>query len=139
MSAKTRWMVVATFLLAIVAYVVWPRSHPSPRTAAPEPIAVVPSLSASPSPEPQAATAPEEATSVPPEPLAVYSPSEDIPVTVAAMNATIRGRVTDRAGKPVVGAIIYVKDLATTYGSGDRKSTRLNSSHIQKSRMPSSA
>ena len=26
-----------------------------------------------------------------------------------------------------------------TYGGGDRKSTRLNSSHIQKSRMPSSA
>ena len=29
--------------------------------------------------------------------------------------------------------------LASFFGAGDRKSTRLNSSHIQKSRMPSSA
>ena len=29
--------------------------------------------------------------------------------------------------------------FAQTLGMGDRKSTRLNSSHIQKSRMPSSA
>ena len=34
---------------------------------------------------------------------------------------------------------IPVKSLAVTTGVRDRKSTRLNSSHIQKSRMPSSA
>ena len=35
-----------------------------------------------------------------------------------------------------VGAVLMA---AIAWGTGDRKSTRLNSSHIQKSRMPSSA
>ena len=35
-------------------------------------------------------------------------------------------------------ALLEVKNLTKHFG-GDRKSTRLNSSHIQKSRMPSSA
>ena len=40
------------------------------------------------------------------------------------------------------GASVYRVDRGgdiTYHGPGDRKSTRLNSSHIQKSRMPSSA
>ena len=36
-------------------------------------------------------------------------------------------------------ALVLIFKLLTTYGATDRKSTRLNSSHIQKSRMPSSA
>ena len=36
-------------------------------------------------------------------------------------------------------AIVYCIDLSSTMKYSDRKSTRLNSSHIQKSRMPSSA
>ena len=40
----------------------------------------------------------------------------------------------------VLGAWVGVSTgITTMLGNGDRKSTRLNSSHIQKSRMPSSA
>src|SRR5213595_903702 len=35
--------------------------------------------------------------------------------------------------------LIYMESVAQANGSGDRKSTRLNSSHPQLSRMPSSA
>ena len=40
---------------------------------------------------------------------------------------------------PGVGKTTLVKALAAVLGCGDRKSTRLNSSHVRKSRMPSSA
>ena len=44
---------------------------------------------------------------------------------------------------PAIGAAIDLKKTGDAYWqplfAGDRKSTRLNSSHIQKSRMPSSA
>ena len=40
---------------------------------------------------------------------------------------------------PGVHAIFTAADIAKDGGPVDRKSTRLNSSHIQKSRMPSSA
>ena len=39
----------------------------------------------------------------------------------------------------IILAACFVNDLGTVLALGDRKSTRLNSSHIQKSRMPSSA
>ena len=39
----------------------------------------------------------------------------------------------------VLGCSAIGAGLALIAGIGDRKSTRLNSSHIQKSRMPSSA
>ena len=39
----------------------------------------------------------------------------------------------------VLGSIPFGFLIAKARGLGDRKSTRLNSSHIQKSRMPSSA
>ena len=39
----------------------------------------------------------------------------------------------------VMGMAIEGVDIAVLYPTTDRKSTRLNSSHIQKSRMPSSA
>ena len=36
-------------------------------------------------------------------------------------------------------AVVAAEELAGQYGAEDRKSTRLNSSHITRSRMPSSA
>ena len=51
-------------------------------------------------------------------------------------------KVDDFADIPIKregNAFIYLRDVATVRLMGDRKSTRLNSSHIQKSRMPSSA
>ena len=44
-------------------------------------------------------------------------------------------------GKPtrIEGSRLYGMDIAAPGAGEDRKSTRLNSSHIQKSRMPSSA
>ena len=45
----------------------------------------------------------------------------------------LRGYLGERIKVPLV------IDYAMRYGKPDRKSTRLNSSHIQKSRMPSSA
>ena len=45
--------------------------------------------------------------------------------------------IIDSRGNPTVEAEVYLAD--GTIGRGDRKSTRLNSSHREKSRMPSSA
>ena len=60
-------------------------------------------------------------------------------------NASLPAR-TGRLGWPVKGVITQYfwwghtgVDVAAPYGSGDRKSTRLNSSHFVPSRMPSSA
>ena len=68
---------------------------------------------------------------------------------VAAADALARARDVDArraAGEqlgPLAGVPVAVKDLFTTVGMpttcGDRKSTRLNSSHMVQSRMPSSA
>ena len=56
---------------------------------------------------------------------------------VAWSQTTVRGQLVDaETGEPLVGAAVMVE--GTTQGS-DRKSTRLNSSHSRKSRMPSSA
>ena len=41
--------------------------------------------------------------------------------------------------EPLRGTVTVEKVAANAVMAGDRKSTRLNSSHIQKSRMPSSA
>ena len=53
-------------------------------------------------------------------------------VMTAGMHHRWRSRAADLAAVAPGDAVL---DVAT----GDRKSTRLNSSHIQKSRMPSSA
>ena len=49
--------------------------------------------------------------------------------------------ITYSGANPTVAAgdAIIIKDGATVVGTGDRKSTRLNSSHVSESRMPSSA
>ena len=46
---------------------------------------------------------------------------------------------TTNTGMDVFSQLVWGSQVALTVGLLDRKSTRLNSSHIQKSRMPSSA
>ena len=53
----------------------------------------------------------------------------------ARVIVTLRSGVLDPQGKAIEGAL---KGLAVD-GLTDRKSTRLNSSHLARSRMPSSA
>ena len=53
---------------------------------------------------------------------------------VTAQSLSISGKVIDKnSQEPVIGASVLIE------GTSDRKSTRLNSSHITRSRMPSSA
>ena len=47
---------------------------------------------------------------------------------------TLSGVVKNVAGQPVAGAFVRLRN-----NNADRKSTRLNSSHVSESRMPSSA
>ena len=74
----------------------------------------------------------------------------DAPVTVQSMTKTdtrdARATVDqiwalEAAGCDIVRVAVPVREAAEQLGEikRDRKSTRLNSSHIQKSRMPSSA
>ena len=44
-----------------------------------------------------------------------------------------------QAVSPYASKILSEDDIVKTFGLKDRKSTRLNSSHIEESRMPSSA
>ena len=50
----------------------------------------------------------------------------------------VKGTVVDKSGEPIIGANIMEQGSASN-GTIDRKSTRLNSSHTDSSRMPSSA
>ena len=54
------------------------------------------------------------------------------------LHLTKDSSITNSEGYQIESNKDYIKIAATTR-DGDRKSTRLNSSHIQKSRMPSSA
>ena len=54
----------------------------------------------------------------------------------AEVTGHFRHEVEDALGFPVVGDWVVVERQGA---AGDRKSTRLNSSHSQQSRMPSSA
>ena len=47
--------------------------------------------------------------------------------------------ILDSRGNPTVEAEVYLVDGTVARGTADRKSTRLNSSHTDSSRMPSSA
>ena len=73
-------------------------------------------------------------------------------MSVTAVTGTMLSAVTPFAGNitttfaaeasvKVMSCTGYAEGMYATWGSvsGDRKSTRLNSSHISKSRMPSSA
>ena len=64
--------------------------------------------------------------------------------------ANLSVKITDQAGVAVQNAVVYVEPVNKTTSitpttavsieqKGDRKSTRLNSSHVLRSRMPSSA
>ena len=46
---------------------------------------------------------------------------------------------TDGAGRSVMAMVVWGARISLTVGLVDRKSTRLNSSHVSESRMPSSA
>ena len=61
----------------------------------------------------------------------------------APQDANFEAQLQDAYSSAVIGAVETagpaVVHIGVFKGSKDRKSTRLNSSHIQKSRMPSSA
>ena len=59
--------------------------------------------------------------------------------TESAFEVLARAKALERQGKEIVHLEIGEPDFDTPEHIRDRKSTRLNSSHIQKSRMPSSA
>ena len=60
--------------------------------------------------------------------MQILAEAEDLPKT-----ANIKTQLISLWTAPVFGAVLLIAFLA------DRKSTRLNSSHITRSRMPSSA
>ena len=64
------------------------------------------------------------------------SPDPDGPRPIAARETLF---IEDLTWMEVRDAMKAGKDTVIIATGGDRKSTRLNSSHIQKSRMPSSA
>ena len=75
-----------------------------------------------------------------------FDPKPDAPLEVRGEMGSIPTRVAGLRvceGLPRVARIMdrvtVVRSLNHSYPEQDRKSTRLNSSHIQKSRMPSSA
>ena len=49
------------------------------------------------------------------------------------------GKITLLQGDPGDGKSTMMMNLIAELSTGDRKSTRLNSSHVKRSRMPSSA
>ena len=79
-------------------------------------------------------------TSLTPQ-LAVAGNSVSTPPTsiseIQQQNAVAKGKIVDSKGEPLIG--VSVVEAGTSNGTVDRKSTRLNSSHSAKSRMPSSA
>ena len=80
-----------------------------------------------------------------PEVLIADEPTTALDVTVQAQILDVIQRIQHdfRAGVVFIthdlGVVARIADRVQVMYAGDRKSTRLNSSHIQKSRMPSSA
>ena len=60
-------------------------------------------------------------------------------VNTLGQSLTVSGTVTDEKGEPIIGASEQSELYRRMVFNVDRKSTRLNSSHWNKSRMPSSA
>ena len=56
-----------------------------------------------------------------------------------AVYSTSANTAQNQASQKANNELLFKGILCSLIGLGDRKSTRLNSSHIQKSRMPSSA
>ena len=70
--------------------------------------------------------------------------SDNDPAAAKKMDDYLRKEMGLRDGEPIYALLSYIHPEEHTgdlkqLGTEDRKSTRLNSSHIQKSRMPSSA
>ena len=57
----------------------------------------------------------------------------------SAETMILTGLVTDENGQPLANAVVDIWHANTKGAYSDRKSTRLNSSHANESRMPSSA
>ena len=73
------------------------------------------------------------------QPVGLSSALQDLPMRIRVMGEDL---VLFRDGRGQVGLLnLHCAHRGTSleFGTVDRKSTRLNSSHIQKSRMPSSA
>ena len=67
-------------------------------------------------------------------------PLADEPVLTKGVNSAFIGTDLEERLRAAGATTVVIAALLTDHcGSTDRKSTRLNSSHIQKSRMPSSA
>ncbi len=115
MPAKTRWMVAAAIVLLAFAVFLWIR--PRPVSFAPEPVVTKTPPVAAPGPESPVAS-PPQSDPVPPAPFVEDLLTEELLVDAMAMRSAIRGRVTDRWGKPVARAEVHAKD-AVRSGSTD--------------------
>ena len=65
-----------------------------------------------------------------------------VPQQQVGKERTVSGNVVDSKGEPLIGVSVLIKGTTSAWyrdWETDRKSTRLNSSHITRSRMPSSA
>ena len=63
----------------------------------------------------------------------------NVGVAIAVPDGLVAPALLDCGEKGVEAISVELRDLVARTKSGDRKSTRLNSSHSQQSRMPSSA
>ena len=71
--------------------------------------------------------------------LAVFVGFEVVSKVSTTLHTPLMSGANAIHGIILVGAIIVAAKAESTLGTVDRKSTRLNSSHSQQSRMPSSA
>ena len=81
----------------------------------------------------------QKTTAMPIEPVDVGEAGEPAVVEGTTGGVARRPRRARRGLRGAYGAAVAVRPARLRPGPRDRKSTRLNSSHIQKSRMPSSA
>ena len=64
---------------------------------------------------------------------------QNLPMMILADVGNVTGEAREKLAKWVEDGGVLVRFAGPRLAASDRKSTRLNSSHIQKSRMPSSA
>ena len=71
--------------------------------------------------------------------VTLYTPANAEKPVPVLLNITFGAGPGRGPARPPGGFDLIAEVLSRGWGYADRKSTRLNSSHIQKSRMPSSA